>query len=957
MKKHNIIFQIILLIATSSICYSQDLKIDQYELNNGLKVYLCEDHSKPEVFGAIIINAGGKDDPKDATGMAHYQEHMLFKGTQDLGTTNWGKEKVHIENIFKLYDELGKTTDEEKRKEIQTQINKESLESVKYAIPNELSNLIKSMGGTNLNAGTGPDNTIYYNAFPSNQTEKWLDLYSHRFTNPVFRSFQAELEVVYEEKNMYEDMFFSPLFEKFNENFFKQHPYGQQTLIGSIDDLKNPSLSKMYKFFKTYYVPNNMALVLVGDFDTETIKPIIKDKFQEWIKKDLPKSIEYKEEPFNGREFVEVKMSPIGLGLLGFRSAPAGHSDEISLEICNRILSNENQTGLLDKIVLDNKIMAAEVFSMPYKDYGATILLFVPKILGQKLEDGEKLILSEIEKLKKGEFEDWMIDAIKNELYIEHMMNLESNEDKALMISEMFSQGKDVNYLNKIPDLINSVTKEEIINIANKYYGNDFLAFYSKMGFPKKKKIEKPGYEPLLTNTNEKSSYTKRFENINTPKLKEKYIDINNDVLKTSFEGCDFYFTKNTVNDIFTLTLKYGIGEFKLPLLKYASYMMNYAGTSDLNVNELKNSFSKLGCSYYIYSDDSYLYIDLKGIEKNINESVKLLSHFIAEPVLDQDKIKNLIDEERTSRKMEKSEPDNVADALFDFVRFKEKSSYIDRMSMKEIKDLKAEDLTAAFQEAKKYHAEIHYVGTIEKEEIADKATQLFNLVEKKNNSESPIYKEREKYSENTVFFVNKKKSLQSKIFFFANGKPFQIKDAAQIDAFNMYFGGGFSGLVLQEIREYRSMAYSAGARYSVPDIKNKNVDFIGYIGTQADKTIEALEIFTGLVREMPAKEERMEMIKDYLIQSAFTNQPSFRDISKTIIEWRNIGYESDPAKVLVPQYEKLSFDDIVSFYQTNLKEAALVTVIVGNKKNIDMKELKKYGTFIEIKEKNLFKD
>ncbi len=948
----------ILLLTFLVSCYqgfSQYININEFELDNGLKVYLCEDHLTPEVFGGIIVRAGSKDDPKDATGMAHYQEHMLFKGTQELGTIDWNKEKPHIDKIFELYDKLGATQDEEKRKEIQKQINQESLEAAKYAIPNELSNLIKSMGGTNLNAGTGPDNTMYYNSFPPNQIERWLDLYAHRFINPVFRSFQAELEVVYEEKNMYEDMFFSPLFEKFNENFFKKHPYGQQTTIGTIEDLKNPSLSKMYKFFQTYYVPNNMALIIVGDFDSEKIKPLIIEKFGKWKKQTLPERKEYKEEAFKGREFVQVKMSPIGLGVLGFRTPPKGHEDEIPLEVCNRILSNESQTGLFDKLVLDNKIMAAQVFATPYLDYGASLMLFVPKILGQKLEDGEKLLLSELQKLKNGEFDEWMVEAIKNELYKEHMMFLESNEDKALFIAEIFAQNKETNYINEIPAIINSVTKQKVIETANKYYGDNYLAFYSKMGFPKKKKIEKPGYEPLITNTNAKSEYAKKFESINKTKLIEKYIDVNKVVTKTDFAGGTFYFTKNPVNDIFTATLKYGIGNIKMPMLKYASKMMNYAGTKSMDVNELKKEFAKLGCNYYIYSDNSYLYIELDGLEKYLKESVDLLSGLVSNPVLEQEKIRNLIEEEKTNRKMEKSEPDNVADALFEYVKYKEKSPYINRLQMKEIKRLNADTLVDVFKKATAYFVEIHYAGTKEDKDIPVKAAGLFNLTDAKKTTTSPEYMQAETYKQNTVFFVNKKKALQSKIFFFANGKTFDIKDSPKIDAFNMYFGGGFSGLVLQEIREYRSMAYSAGAWFKKPVLKNKSTDFTGYIGTQSDKTLEAVEIFNGLVRNMPQKTERMKMIKDYLVQSAFTNRPSFRDLSATIRNWQHQGYENDPAKINVPQYKKLEFSDIVDFYNANLKEAPLVTIIVGNKKNIDIKTLKKYGKLIVVKEKNLF--
>ena len=331
------------LIAIALQSFAQTQTIRQFTLPNGLTVILDEQHDQPEVFGLIAVKTGGKNDPADATGMAHYQEHMLFKGTTTLGTIDWEKEKPHIDRIFQLYDSLGKTKDPEKRALIQKAINEESVEANKFAIPNEMNNLLNEMGSTLINAGTGPDYTLYYNKFPASQVERWLDLYAHRFTEPVFRGFQAELEVVYEEKNLYNDQFQTRLLEEFQKYFFKNHPYGQQTLIGSIEDLKNPSLTKMYEFFKTYYVPNNMALILSGDFNSEEVIPAIEEKFGKWQPRELPEPRKWDEAPFNGREFHEAKLSPIKLAILGYRAPNA--TDPVSP--CSMLLPDYLTTATL----------------------------------------------------------------------------------------------------------------------------------------------------------------------------------------------------------------------------------------------------------------------------------------------------------------------------------------------------------------------------------------------------------------------------------------------------------------------------------------------------------------------------------------------------------------------------------------------------------------------------------
>lgn len=258
------------------------IHVIQFKLDNGLTVYLTENHDLPQVFGAVVVKTGGKKDPADNTGMAHYLEHMLFKGTTDLGTINYEKEKVLLDQINVLYDELGKTSDPKERGVIQQKINQVSVEAAAYSIPNEMDRMISEIGGENVNAFTTEEMTAYFNSFPSNQMERWLDIYAHRFEEPVFRLFQSELETVYEEKNISMDDPFNAVFEKFMKSFYKNHPYGQQTVIGKTEHLKNPSLTAMYDYYNKWYVANNMALVLSGDFNSQEIIPIVKEKFGKW---------------------------------------------------------------------------------------------------------------------------------------------------------------------------------------------------------------------------------------------------------------------------------------------------------------------------------------------------------------------------------------------------------------------------------------------------------------------------------------------------------------------------------------------------------------------------------------------------------------------------------------------------------------------------------------------------
>jgi zinc protease len=951
MRKQIIAAFCLMILSVSAIKAEENPRIVTYKLENGLTVILKEDHNQPKVFGGVITRAGAKDDPEDATGMAHYQEHMLFKGTQTLGTTDWEKEKPHIDRIFELYDQLGQTKSDSARKEIQAEINKESVAAGKYAILNETSFLINAIGGTGLNAGTGPDQTVYYNQFPPNQMEKWLDLYAERFYKPVFRSFQSELETVYEEKNMYDDQFFTGLFEAFNKRFFKEHPYGQRSIIGTTDDLKNPSLTKMYQFFQDWYRPNNMALILVGDFSTEEIKPLIAAKFNKWEKGEVPEHKTYNEKPFDGREFFKVRMSPIPLGAIGFRAPASGSDDELAWDMTMKVLTNNMETGLLDQLMVNNEMLLTTAVNIPYQDYGETVFIFVPGFF-KSLKKAEGKIMEKIDMLKKGEFSDDIVNNIKAEMYKSYQLELESVENQAINLAYTFSQGRDPLSVYEKPQKIKAITKQDIVDIASKYLNDNRLVMYSKMGFPKKEKLEKPDYEPVVSNTNTKSPYREKFEQIDAFPYEIKPIDLSEKLQKLEvFPQVTLRRGNNPLNDIAEINMQFNKGKSHDMMLMYATNAMNNAYPEGMTLQKFKEAMGNTNCSYNFYTSESVTGIKIKGPEDKLTEAYELINSLLESPVISKDRIIQMYKEERMNRRMEKTEPDMIASGLYNYLLFGEKSQYKDRLPAKEIKKLDPQNLVDIFKDALQYQSDVFYVGKKSANEVSEdlKQTCLF-LTNVKHQGKGFGLESIKTFAKNEVFFINNDRSKQSKLFLFINQDKVTPEERPLIEAFNMYFGGSFSGLVLQEIREYRSMAYSAGARFDMPEYKENDAVFFGYVGTQCDKTIDALEIFNGLIRNMPQKPERMQMIKDYLVNSAITKRGGFRSMPWKDRYWDHIGYNSDPIPQKVEAYKKLEFEDVVKFYEQKIKDKAVVIALVGASEQIDMEALKQYGD-LQIKE------
>lgn len=944
------------MLLSVSTLKAQKSEIKQFKLDNGLTIILNEDHTKKEVFGMLVVKAGAKNDPKDATGMAHYQEHMLFKGTTELGTSDWEKEKPHIDRIIALYDKLGKTKNDSLRLKIQKEINLESIEAGQYSILNETSTLINQMGGTNLNAGTGWDQTVYYNAFPPNQVERWAELYSHRFMNPVFRAFQSELETVYEEKNMYQDNFITGLLEAFNKNFYKQHPYGQETIIGTTEHLKNPSLTKMYEFFETYYVANNMAVILIGDFDTETALPILKEKFGKWKHGELPKQEQYVEAEFKGREQVTGKFSPIKMALLGFRTVPEGHQDELALELFNKLIHNEKGTGVLNKLAQDGEVMAIEAFSMHFQDYGANIFMVIPKLIGQKMRTAEYLALNALKSVRDGNFDEADLEQAKKEMYVAFQLKMEDAEEKANSIAQLFLLDKDMGDLAAYSNRINAISKTDLIRVAKKYYGDNYLAFYSKMGSPEKEKLSKPNYDAIKTNTKGVSKFAKQFQNIAEAGIEPDFVDFEKDIQSLNIgKGINLYCAKNTKNDIYTSTFVFKVGNLKIKEIGLVAELMNRAGTQEMSRDALQKEFAEIGCTYEFSSDSEQIKVAITGMEKDLDRAYQLIGKLMAAPQLKKEDLEIAKDNILSERKYEREDPAEVAQVLLAHTMYGDKAKSIHRMSKKAIKRFEIADFYRIWTQAFAYECDVHYAGSTDANQVKNMLAKHIKFAANPKADDQLGHIQVNNYQENLIYFVNRKDAIQSNIFFLVNGKTFVKDEVPAQEAFNTYFGGGFSGLALQEIREYRSLAYSAGAWYASPAHAGLNNYFIGMIGTQADKTLDAMKVFYDLKKNMPEKPERMSFIQPYLAQTCITARPAFRDLTFSISAWKELGYTSDPSILIDEKAKNMTFDDISNFYKRNIKNQAIVTMIVGDKSKINMNELGKYGKIQFIKEKSLY--
>ena len=933
-----------------------------FQLPNGLNVFVWEDATASDVFGVVAVNVGAKEDPEQYTGLAHYLEHLLFKGTERIGALDWEKEKPIYEQIIAKYDEMTGITDPVQREALSKEINQLTLEAAKYSLSNEFSALTQSMGGEGLNAGTGSDFTIYYNSFPPGEIYKWLNLNSERLINPVFRGFQQELETVYEEYNKYQDEQNSRTREYINSLIFQGTPYAR-SIVGLPEHLKNPQLSQLIKFYNDWYVPSNMALILAGNVKTQEIIPIIRETFGRLENRPAPQKKVYTANPVEGKKEHKAKMSRFPQLVLSFPGISSSSDEDVILDICISVLSNSSRTGLIDKLVLDGDLLAGSAYANSNLDAGSIIVGGIPYYDSnqrrfESLKSVEKLLLAEVKNLQEGNFDEELIHSIKGEMIRMHDLQMESAYNKALNVATTFLTGRDMEYLLNYKEIVADVTLDEVKAVAKKYFGNNYYAIHLEEGKPSKAQmLEKPKVDPIVPVRGASSQYAQEFSLLPVKYIKPDFPEINKEVRKIN-DLSKLYYTHNPENDIFTLTLKYGVGTEKMPKLDLAVPLMNDAGImGQMDAQEVKKAFSELGATARYSVNDSYLTVTMNGFEQNLESSCNLLTRQVLLPGLDEKQLGNIQGSEYQSRKMEKDMTELMNNALLEYLLYQNKSDYIDRLPLTEIMGLSISSLTAEFQRATGYEAEIHYVGSLPVDEVVEILQTNLPLRQGEQKSESPVVKDRMKYGENTIYFLPNNDAQQSMVYFYIEGDEYKKDIDPYRDAFNQYFSGGFAALVLQEIREYRSMAYSAGGSYSIPPLSGRNTYFVGALGTQADKTLDAVEVYMDLLTNMPEYPDRMDNIKNFLKQTSLTEKPHFRNASQTYQAWKRRGYDKSPAETNQAAFENMTFEEMVNFYKSYVQGRPITIGICGNPKMIDLKALEKYGKVVRLNTSRVFSD
>lgn len=931
--------------------------VREYTLDNGLKVFMSVSKDVPRIQTYIAVRAGSKNDPKETTGLAHYLEHMMFKGTQQLGTTDWSKEGPMIAQLEHLFEVYRMFDDQATRTAIYHMIDSISYEASKISIANEYDKAMTAIGSTGTNAFTSNDYTMYVENIPSNQLETWAMVEGDRFQNLVLRLFHTELESVYEEKNISLTKDGRKSNESLMAALFPHHPYGLQTTLGTAEHLKNPSMLNIRKFFNQYYVPNNMCVSMAGDFDPDEAIKIIDKYFGVWKPVEQPVFTFEKEQPITAPIVRTVTgLDPENITIAYRIDAGNGSREALLASLLEEVLSN-GKCGLIDiNINQAQKCMGAYAGPYTLNDYTAFMLGGRP-LQGQSLDDVKDLLLQQIELVKKGQFDEWLLEAAINNMKYSILKRAESNDSRASQMAYAFVQHQTWDEVCNEVNELSKVTKQELVAFANKVFrDNSYAVVYKRQGTPDPvAKVTKPAITPIEVNREATSAFLAKIKGIEVEPIQPVFVDFKKDLQKTKLSnGSELLYVKNVENETFSLSYYFDFGSYADKTIDLAADLLDFLATSKHTTEQLNQEFYKLACSYNLSVSGKTIVVSISGLSANMNKAMDLVEEIFSDVQPNDAALSTLVERIIKSRKDSKSSQQTAFRALTQYAMYGDNSSYKDVLTDQQLRAYTSQQLVDAIRGLFSYQHRVLYYGSASIDQVKSAVNSIHQTPKSLKKVPANVKKQPVAVPSNTVLFAHYDAKNTYMTEYFRGGK-YDVKVMPIVGLYNEYFGGSMNAIVFQELREKRSLAYSASAYYSHTGERDGYFFDQAQIITQNDKLLDAIVAYEDLFNNMPEAEANFILAKESRISNIRTARTVKMGIINSYLNFERMGYKEDPSRVAFNALPNFTMQDVVNFNNKNIKGQHKIYIILGNENDTDFQALEKYGKVKKVKVDDLF--
>ena len=928
-----------------------------YTLDNGLKVYLTVNKETPRIQTYIPVRVGGKNDPAETTGLAHYFEHLMFKGTESFGTQNYAEEKPMLDQIEALFEVYRTKTDEAERAAIYHQIDSISYEASKLAIPNEYDKLMAAIGASGTNAYTSYDVTCYMENIPSNQLDNWAKIQADRFKNNVIRGFHTELETVYEEKNMSLTKDSRKVIDAILATLYTKHPYGTQTILGSQNHLKNPSITNIKNFYKQWYVPNNMAICMSGDFDYDEAMDVIEKYFG-----DMQPNKDLQMLSFAVEEEITTPMEREVLGLesenvtIAWRLPGAAADEILMLEVADAIINN-GEAGIIDlNLLQEQKLLSAYSFPYSMSDYTSYIIQGKPKD-GQSLEEVKTMLLAQIDSLRQGNWDESLLAAGIANYKLDLQQMLEDNESRADLFVQAFVNNQPWADVVKRVEKMEKITKADVIAFANKYLkDNNYAVVYKRQGEdPNIKKVDKPIITPIFMNRDTTSAFLQEIQASEVAPIEPVFVDFAKDMSQGTAGQLPLLYKKNETNDLFTLQYIYDFGKDEVKEMGIAASYLDYLGTSDMTAAEIKLAFYNLACSYEIGTSMDKIVVSLSGLAENMPKAMELLEKLFADAQPDKEAYDGLVDDMMRSRINAKANQQTNLSRLQAYTYYGPNNPTKNILTEAELRDMNPETLLQCIEQLSAIEHRVLYYGPLSMEEASSTIASLHKVSENLNPvPENDIFK-LQTVNENVIYLAPYDANQIYMITYSSKGEKYDAQKSPLLNMYNEYFGGGMNGIVFQEMREARGLAYSAMAFVEEPERKHHPYGYFTLIATQNDKMIDALTAFEEIINNMPLSEQAFAIAKEAIISRLRSERITKDDVLTYYLDQEELGLTEDTRKQLYEAVLNMTLEDVKAYQLANVKDRKTITSILGRESDLDVKSLEKWGKIVRLTQEDIF--
>jgi predicted Zn-dependent peptidase len=639
---------------------------------------------------------------------------------------------------------------------------------------------------------------------------------------------------------------------------------------------------------------------------------------------------------------------------VGWRAQKANTLQADTLQLMENVLSN-GKAGLFD-LNLNQTMKVQRAYATPelLHDHGGFILMGSPKE-GQALEEVRSLMLAEIGKLKKGDFPDNLLTSIVNNMKRNHYELMERNDGRADMFVDAFINEVDWQQEVGRIDRISKITKQELVDFANRFFTDGYVTVFKKQGIDTtQKKIDKPAITPIQANRDQMSDFVKEIQEAKVDPIQPRFVDYEKD-LNISKTGSDqpLYYVKNQTNGLFELVFYYDFGQSADRRFDVASDYFKLLGTDKLSAAEVRQKFYELACDCYVNVNAENISVGLYGLSENMEPAIALLQDMLQNAKVDKDAYNEMVNVTLKNRNDAKKNQRTYFDFLYRYGSQGEHNAYRDMMTEQELKQTDPQVFVDLLKGLSEYQHRVLYYGPLDEGKVSESVSNLFAKDLKPALENKPYLDQLA--NENEIWIAPyEAKNIYMRMYH-NEGRDWNPDESAVRALFNEYFGGGMNGIVFQEMRETRGLAYNAYALYNRPSVKGRKESFMTHIITQNDKMMDCVNHFNEILNQMPASETAFQISKD-----ALTKQLASERITKMGIIWnyiaaKKLGIDYDMNAKIYEQLPQLTLDDVVAFAKNRIANKPYRYIILGDEKELDMKALGQIGPIRRLKTEEVF--